>query len=216
MNKISAAIFDMDGTLVDSMGAWHDDAVRYLKKLGIEAEPGLGDRMFTLNSRTGAQYILDHYPVGKTLEEVMAGLAGEMADFYANEAELKPGAREILERFRARGIPMAVVTSTDGANTRMALRRTRILSYFDGVYNAGDLGMPKTEPDIFLLAASDLGAEPEKTWVFEDGLYAVRTAGRAGFPTVGVYDRISEDDQEDLEKESDLYVREMTELSRYF
>lgn len=210
---LKAAIFDMDGTLVDSMGTWHNVAVRYLARRGIEAEPGLGDKLFTMTSVTSAEYLIERYGLRMSIEELARGLSEEMREYYSEEAELKPGAREILEAFSGAGIPMDILTSTDGYLVRIALERLGIGGFFRSVMSSGDLGMSKGEPEIFLRTAQDLGARPEEICVFEDGLYAVRTAAEVGFPTVAVYDRISEADQPALQAESSLYVRSLREIT---
>ncbi len=209
-----AVIFDMDGTLVDSMPAWHDDGLRYLAKLGIQGDPALGDILFTMNSITGAQYLIDTYQLGLTQEEVSAGLSREMEDYYFHEASWKPGALELLEALSRAGVPMGIVTSTDLYCVEAAMDLLNGRRFFQFLYCASDIGLSKTEPEIFLRAARALGEDPADTWVVEDGLYAVDVANAAGFTTVGVYDRISEKDQADLRARSDLYVERLTDLSR--
>ena len=213
--KIAGAIFDMDGTLVDSMGAWYNDGARYLARLGIEAEPNLGTKLFSANTYTGALYIRDRYGLDKTVEEVTKGLIDEMEWFYRNDAEFCPGAKELLDDFRAKGIPMTIVTSTDSGNVRLVLDKLGVLDYFLDIYSAGDLKMSKTEPDIFFMAAEKMGTKPEDTWVFEDGLYAVKVAKAAGFKTVGVYDAISDARSEELKRAADIYVDTLPDLPEF-
>ena len=110
---ISGAIFDVDGTLLDSMPVWHNCGVRYLKSIGIEAEPGLGDFLFTQTNESGAVYMVDHYGLDIPPEEVAEGMSRDMENYYFNQPAMKEGAAEILERFSEEGIPMTVATSTD-------------------------------------------------------------------------------------------------------
>ena len=210
---IREAIFDMDGTILDSMHAWHDVGERYLRSIGIEAEPGLGDKLFTETAESGAIYLVETYGLNMTPEQLAVELSEQMRLFYSTEAEFRPGALAWLDTLRSAGIPMAVLTSTDGYLVRIVLERLGILGYFQGVFSSGDLHMSKGKPEIFQLTVDSLGARPEETAVFEDGLYAIRTANAAGFVTVGIYDEISRADQPAIRAESDYYVTSLEELA---
>lgn len=213
LNRVKGGIFDVDGTLLDTMGTWHDCGARYLmKRFGIEAEPDLGDKLFADTATSGAAYIIRTYHLDQTVEQVAQGIIDEMADFYRNEAQPKEGAVELLDELQSRGIPMCIVTSTDEFCIDAAFTRLGFHKYFTKIYSANDLGMLKSEPDIFWMAARDMGTEPADTWVFEDGLYAVETAKKAGFPTVGIYDETSEQDHQALKREADLFVYSLKDL----
>ncbi len=207
-----AVIFDMDGTLLDSMPAWHDDGVRFLAGLGIKADEGLGDLLFTMTSVSAAEYLIEEYHLDMTCEEVSRGLSRGMEDYYFRESRWKPGVTGFLDMLETAGIPMGIVTSTDGYCVRGAMERLDGMHYFRLIYSAGDMGLIKGEPEIFYRAARELGAPPDDTWVVEDGLYALETASAAGFTTVGVYDAVSEKDQEELRKLADIYVRDLGRL----
>ena len=111
--KIRGAVFDIDGTLLDSMKIWNDAGERYLKTCGKKAEDGLADILFEMSMEEGAQYMKDRYGLEKTIEEISSGVLAAVEGFYRNEAELKPGAQELLEAFASRGIRMTVATSSD-------------------------------------------------------------------------------------------------------
>lgn len=209
---MDGVIFDIDGTLLDTMGVWHDAGARYLKTLGIQAEPGLGDLLFEETVESGAVYMIEHYGLDKTVEQVADGIDAEMNQFYFTEAEFKPGARELLEKVKALGIPMTIATSTHRECYEGALKRLGVMDYFPVTFNCTEVGATKSEPKIFYDAAEYLGTEPEHTWVIEDGLYSVRTAKAAGFRTVGVYDSTSEKDQEELKELSDRYYLDLTQF----
>jgi len=209
---IKGAIFDVDGTLLDTMGTWHNCGVRYLAKFGIQADPGLGDILFTHTSETGARYLIDTYHLDMDADEVAEGLTKEMEDFYYNEADFKPGAKDLLDRLQDEGVPMTVATSTDRYCIEAAFRRLGITDYFRGILTCMEVGATKSSPDIFYRAAELLGVADRDCWVFEDGLYAVKTAAKAGFRTVAVYDEISKNDWGELTELADESVATLEDL----
>ena len=211
-HEIKAAIFDVDGTLLDTMGEWHTVGERYLKSLGYEPEPNLGDILFTKTSVTSAEYMIENYGLDKSVEEIQKAINGFVENMYYNYADFKPGARQFIDMLRAEGVPMAIASSTDGHCLRAAMERLGCIDYFTGIFSCGDLGTTKKEPDVFMMALESVGAVPEETWVFEDGLYAMETAKKAGFKLFGVYDEESHGDQDAIKAISDIYIREFTEI----
>lgn len=206
------AIFDVDGTLLDSMGTWHGCGARYLKTLGIEAEPELGDYLFTQTNETGAVYIAEHYGLNVGTDEIVDGLNREMERFYFEEAEPKAGAVELLEQMEDEGISMTVASSTDRYLLERAFERLGIGHFFAAVLTCDEVGATKADPLIFNEAAEIMSTCPEDTWVFEDGLYAIKTAHDAGFRTAAVYDEISGRDWEDMKKLADVHVNDLREF----
>lgn len=209
---IKGAIFDVDGTLLDSMPTWHNCGARYLATLGIEAEPGLGDILFTETSETGALYLIDHYKLTESPDKVAKGLAAQMEHYYFHEAHMKEGARDLLDRLMESGVPMTVATSTDRYCIEAAFENLDLFRYFRKIYTCPEVGATKAEPKIFEVCAEATGTKPEDTWVFEDGLYAIKTAAAAGFRTVAVYDSVSDDDFAEMSKLADVSIRSFDEL----
>ena len=113
-----------------------------------------------------------------------------MESFYATEVELKKGAREILEYYDSKGIPMAIVTSSERILIEAACKRHGISQYFQGLYICSELGTSKRNPDIFVNTAEVLGAQPSETIVYEDSDYAIETAVSAGFKVIKVIDEL--------------------------
>ncbi len=203
--KITGAIFDMDGVLLDSMHVWNDAGERFLRKQGIAAEADLGRKLFTMTMEDGADYLIEKYGLDMKRDEVISGIDGMIYDFYAEEVELKPGVRELLEHLRRAGIPMVIATSTDRIPAEKAMERTGIGGYFKGIFTCAETGAGKDKPDIYLAAGKCIGTDTESTYVFEDGLHGIRTAHEAGFVTVGIYDPASEKDQKQIRQIADIY-----------
>ncbi len=203
---IHGAIFDVDGVLLNSMSVWENLGEMYLKSRGIPAEKGLGEILFAMSMEEGARYLISHYGLDLTCEEVVKGLAREVRVFYAERVALKDGVRQFLDEFRERKVPMAIATSGDRNNTEAALKRLKVFSYFQGIFTCSEIGSGKNQPDIYYAAALHLDADAEETLVFEDAYHALLTAGKAGFKTVAVYDRSNDKQLVQIRNTADIYL----------
>ncbi len=213
---IKGAVFDADGVLLDSMSVWMDAGARYLKNLSIEAEPGLRDILWAMSLSESAAYLKRQYRLPFPEEEILQGVLGTVRDYYYYDAALKDGARKFLEALSEKGIPMAVASTSEKGYLERAFARHGIRKYFRGIVTSAEAGAGKTEPAIYRMAAELLDAAPAEIFVFEDALYAVRTANMAGFQTVGIYDRFSEEDQEMLRQEADVYLTGLTDFEAFW
>lgn len=209
---IKGAIFDVDGTLLDSMEIWEDVAIRYLKSIGVEAEPDLPEVMFTMSLPEGAAYVKEHYRLTRETDEIIQGVLDIIRKYYEETAPLKPGVTKILEELSGKRIPMTVATSNNKEEVEAAFKRLGIASYFSRIFTCEEVGAGKTRPDIYMKAAEYMGTRPEETVIFEDVLHAIRTAKKAGFLAVGLYDEASKADQEEIKKEADWYAKSMEGL----
>ena len=210
---IKGVIFDVDGVLLNSMPVWENLGELYLNSLGLEAEKDLGEILFTMSLEEGAEYLITQYGIDKSVEEVVNGLNREVRDFYAEKVPLKEGVRQYLSEFRERGIPMVIATSGDRKNTEAALRRLKVLSYFQGIYTCSEIGIGKDQPDIYFAAALQLDTEPGETWVFEDAFHALRTAHSAGFKTAAVYDKSNDRNLAQIWNTADIYLPEFKDFT---
>ena len=191
--NIKAAIFDMDGTLVDSLMIWDvlwsTFGERYLNDKNFV--PSLEDdkKVRTLTMNDAMHLIHENYKLGKSGEELLSLANTIMKDFYSNSVELKSGVREFLEYCKKNSVKMCIASATAPDFIDMAMKHCGIEKYFLKVFSCSTIGKGKDEPDIFLQAAEFLGAKCKETWVFEDSLTAIETATKIGMPTVGIYDR---------------------------
>ena len=208
---IRGAIFDADGTLLDSMGIWKDAGARYLKSFGKKTPPELSDILWNMSIPEGAAYLKETYMLPLSAEEIRQGILDVVRDFYCQEVLLKPGVFSFLQEMKTRGIPMVIATSSDRSYLETAFRRLGVDSFFERIFTCEEAGAGKESPKIYLDAAACLKLAPEEIWVFEDALFAAKTAKQAGFRVVGVYDESSKTDEEKLRKLCDTYIRNFTE-----
>lgn len=193
-------IFDMDGTLVDSMGFWRELGRDYLASKGItgpEAAEVL-KKIKPLTMGEAACLFRESFALAEPPQVIVDEMNEVMKRHYLYDVPLKPGVREYLERRRAEGCRMCVATATDETLARLCFQRLEIDHFFEFILSCENLNVRKTQPDIYLLAAQKLGSCPEETAVFEDAMYAARTAKRAGFYTVAVWDTVQKHDWEQI------------------
>lgn len=180
------AIFDMDGTLIDSMPYWKDLARDYLESKGVrDIPPDLPERIKAMTMAESAQlFRWEFHLTGDIAGEMNA----RMDDHYRSDIPLKPGVREYLQKLHARGVTMCVASATAGHLMERCLTRLGIREYFAFLLSCETVGAGKHSPEVYHAAARRLGAAPEETAVYEDALYALETAAKAGFFVIGVYD----------------------------
>ena len=213
---IKGAIFDVDGTLLDSMSIWMDAGARYLRSIHVEPETNLSEVLWNMSIPEGVAYVKEHYSLSLSEEEITGGILSTVRDFYLYEAPLKPGVEAFLEQLNHRGIPMVIATSSDKRYVKAAFARTGIDRYFKRIFTCEEMGASKMKPKIYKEAGKYLGYPPEEIFVFEDVIHAVQSAKKAHFPVVGLYDEASEKDREAMQAECDVYLKDFTEADIFW
>ena len=204
---IKGAIFDLDGTRIDSMSAWEGIGEAYLHSLGIEPRERLADTLRTLTVEQSAEYFRQSYGVELSVTEIVSGINTMLEDLYVRSVPLKRGVEGFLKRMRRDGVRMCVATVTDKRLAEAALARLDVLDCFEAVVSTSEVGRDKTEPFVYRKALSILGTEKSETAVFEDSYHALLTAKKDGFRTVAVYDP-SEPRQAEMKALADRYIVE--------
>ena len=190
-DKIKGAIFDLDGTLLDSMWIWADIDKRFLSKRGIEVPSDYMAMVGAMSYRQAAEYTIARFGLSEMPEDLMNEWSEMAVGAYATELKLKPKIKNILTKLISRGIKMAVCTSATPEMCLPALKNNGVEDLFDAVVTTWEIGKGKEFPDVYLAAAERLKLSPESCAVFEDTLRAVKTAKAAGFYVVGVHDKFS-------------------------
>lgn len=180
------AIFDMDGTLIDSMVFWKGLAEEYLHSKGIPDIPeDLPDRIQSMTMTESGELFRQAF--GLT-GDIPAEMNAMMNAHYHRDIPLKTGAADYLSRLRARGVRMCVASATAEPLMESCLKRLGVRDHFDFLLSCESVGAGKNRPDVYFEAAKRLGARPADCAVYEDALYAVKTARAAGFSVIAVYD----------------------------
>ena len=202
---LKGAIFDFDGTLVDSMFIWDTIGEDYLRSLGKEPNEDLRTVFMPLTLEEAAEYYREHYGVTLSVKEIVGGVNAMVEEIYRTRVTLKQGVADYLRWLNENGTPMCIATVTDRYLVEETLERLGILHYFSKIFTCAEVGYGKDKPIIYRKALEHLGTPKEETFVFEDSLFALKTAWADEFSTVGVYDRY-EDKQEDIMTFADYYI----------
>ena len=198
------AIFDMDGTLVDSMGYWHSLAEDYLAQKGILDVPAdFSQRLMSMTMAQGAELLIETFGLSDSVDEMIEEQHAIMADHYRHDIPLKPGVKAYLQSLQEQGVAMCVASATAEPLMEACLTRLGVRNYFQFVLSCESIGVSKERPDIYHLAATRLEAKPGDIAVYEDALHAVRTAKGAGYYVVAVYDENAKDRWEEMKTLAD-------------
>ncbi|MCI6274261.1 MAG: thiamine diphosphokinase [Coriobacteriaceae bacterium] len=209
------AIFDCDGTLVDSMRMWNSVIVELARAHGCD---GVGQEFFarveSVTLGDGCQIMHDELGIETSASELYEEVCAIVRHHYETDIPLMPGAREFLEELASAGIPMVVATSTPLREARVALEAHGLSRLFQGIVTTEQVGgRDKAFPDVYLEAARRLGTPVGETWVFEDAPFGVRTSKRAGFNVVGLMNDHDGRDERDVRPWCDIYAHGFGELS---
>ncbi len=213
LGEFSAAVFDLDGTLFDSMYFWnHIDEV-FLNQVGIDEVPE--DYLLAiahLGAEETALYTKERFGLDMGPEEMMRIWSDEAHEFYKNSVTLKTGAYEYLKKLYDGGVKLAVATASSEDLFLPGMKRTGIDGFFTAIAAVGECARKKGFPDVYRLACRRLGVPDSEAIVFEDIYMAVKGAKDGGFRTVGVYDETSGRDTELIRSTADLFITDFTEL----
>lgn len=209
---MKAIIFDLDGTLVDSMGYWRRVSRDFMKTKGIDIEDEVQHKMTTMSLVTSLKYLKEYYKLEESFDELYEGFSKTVIDFYSNKVELKDNALEILKYFKDKKKKIVIGTSTAKHFAEIVIKKYGIDKYIEGLYTADSVGHIKGEEKFFTTIADALGEKKEDIYLIDDSYLALRTAKRAGLETVGMYDENSKDKWQIVVDENKYSIRNLIEL----
>lgn len=206
LQDIKAVIFDLDGSLVDSMWMWRAIDIEYLGRFGIPLPEDLQSRIEGMSFSETAVYFKEHFPIPDSIDQIKEDWNCMAWDKYANEVPLKPGIPEFLERCREEGIKLGIATSNSRQLVENIAKVHNLRDYFSCIMTGCDVAHGKPSPDIYLAVAEGLDCPPSQCLVFEDIIPGIQAGKAAGMRVCAVEDAYSVNDRERKKTLADYYI----------
>lgn len=206
LQDIKAVIFDLDGSLVDSMWMWRAIDIEYLGRFGIPLPEELQSRIEGMSFSETAVYFKEHFPIPDSIDQIKEDWNCMAWDKYANEVPLKPGIPEFLERCREEGIKLGIATSNSRQLVENIAKVHNLRDYFSCIMTGCDVAHGKPSPDIYLAVAEGLDRPPSQCLVFEDIIPGIQAGKAAGMRVCAVEDAYSVNDRERKKALADYYI----------
>jgi len=212
LKDIDAVIFDMDGTLIDSMWMWESLDVEYLKKHGISMPADLQKEIEGMSFSETADYFKQRFELSASIEQIKEEWNQMAWEKYNSEVPLKEGALALLKHLKQHNIKAGIATSNSRELADLVLKKLKITEYFDSIRTSCEVEKGKPAPDVYLLVAKDLHVSSERCLVFEDVVQGIMAGKNAGMKVCAVYDKFSEKDDAIKKELADYYIDSMTEV----
>lgn len=212
LQKIEAVLFDLDGSLVDSMWLWGDIDREYLGSFGISVPEGLADEIEGMSFSEGALYFKNRFQLPDSVEEIKAEWNRMAWDKYTHEVPLKQGAREFIEYCREQGIKLGIATSNSRELVENVVNVHGLMHCFETIVTSCDVNKGKPSPDVYLEAAKRCDVSAEKCLVFEDIVSGILVGKAAGMKVCAVEDAASFHQEEEKKRLADYYIKDYFEI----
>lgn len=203
---MKGAIFDVDGTLLDSMGVWGYACQIFFEKYNIVLSDEKANELREMALERSVPMIIKEYGLNMTAEDAINEVKATVAKAYLTTVPLKSGAREYLQKLKDGGVKIAVATSSYKELCEGAFRRLEIADLIDEYAFVSEVSRGKDFPDVYILAAQKLGAEPKDCTVYEDIVPGIKSAKQGGFMTCAIHDFSNEADTDVLKQYADHYI----------
>ena len=213
---IKAVIFDVDGTLIDSMWIWKQVDVEFLGKRGIPLPERLQMEIEGMSYSETAVYFKERFNLPESLEEIKEEWRLMAEDYYKCHIQLKSGAKEFLKLLYDKGLTLGIATSNSRELVDCMLANHGIRKYFSNIRTSCEVEKGKPYPDVYLKVAEDMGIDPCRCLVFEDTLSGVMAAKSAGMRVFAMADEISLESKDKLIELAEGYIHSFNEVMEYF
>ena len=214
LKDIQAVIFDLDGTLVDSMWMWKKIDIEYLEKFGHDLPEDLQGAIAGMSFTETAQYFKTRFDLPVSVEEIKADWNQMAFDKYMNETPLKQGALQFLKDLKEAGIKTGIATSNSRHLVEAVTKQLEIDQYFDAIHTSCEVKQGKPAPDIYELVARNLGVEPKYCLVFEDIPEGIMAGRSANMRVCAIEDEHSAYLREEKRRLADYYINNYDEITR--
>ncbi len=212
LTNIDAVIFDLDGTLIDSMWMWRTIDIEYLARFGIELPENLQSEIEGMSFSETAVYFKERFGIEDSLEDIKQAWNDMAHDIYRDRVILKPGIGEFLPYLRSQGIKTGIATSNSKELVLTAVDGLNISNYFDAIHTSCEVNAGKPAPDIYLLVAQKLGVAPDRCLVFEDIVSGILAGKNAGMRVCAVEDDFSKPQEVQKRELADYYISDYREI----
>ena len=212
LSEIKGVIFDLDGTLVDSMWMWKAIDIEYLGKRGLDCPEDLQKKIEGMSFSETAVYFKERFHLPDSLDEIKAEWTRMSLDKYEHQVPLKPGAGRFLRFLKDHNIPMGIATSNGQAMVDGVLDALKIRPFFDSVATACEVKAGKPAPDIYLYVAGKLGVKPEDCLAFEDVPAGIQAGKAAGMRVIAMADEFSRAMEEEKRRLADFWADDFDQV----
>lgn len=209
--NITGAIFDFDGTLFDSMHVWVGIRDKYFDRIGLKLSKEDEEVFKGVYLRESLILAKERFSLPQSYEELYSQFFEYIKELYLSDAKPKNDIIPFLEELKSRGVKMGIATATGEPALIAALEKYGMRDYFSFICSTYTVGAAKTEPKLYDTVLRELGTDKESTWIFEDALYAVKTAKKNGYNVVGIYDK-SEPEAEEFKNTVDIFIHNYSEI----
>lgn len=212
LDNIDGIIFDLDGTLIDSMGVWKNLASEFLRKNKIVPNDDLEEVIKTMTLLESSRYLIKEYNLNYTVDEVISNIKDIIYDAYKYDIQAKDCVYEYLDILEKKNLKMMILTASEKELVEICLKRLGLLKYFDHVITCGDVNLSKDKPDIYTLSSNKINVKPERILIFEDSFHCIKAAKKANLKVMGVRDEYSLKDEGNIKKLADYYINSFCDI----
>ncbi len=209
---MKGVVFDLDGTIIDSLYVWDILAEEYLRNNNIEYDLTIKEEIKYMNLQESSSYIVDKYRLDKSGEEVLMEIKQTLRKYYEEVFEPKEFVLDYIENLANKDIVMTLASSLEYDLAIMVLDRLEIKKYFDFIITEDLINLSKRSSDFYKYIEDKMKIKAEDIYVFEDSLYSIKSAKKAGFKVVGVLDKYNEEEAKSIIEIADRTINSFKEM----